>query len=290
MTRIILYCMTSSWLLTSIPAGAQTACDRDCLREHMTRYLDALVRHDPSRLPVAADLKFTEDAVPMRLGEGLWKTATRILPYRQEFIDVSAGISGTHVLIEESGAPVMTVVRLKVTDGRLAEVETMVVRSRDEGLLFEPGALTSVNPVMLFAPHKAQLQTRDAAVRIAALYPAGLRAGSFVTVDVPFAADAYRFENGRLMAGPGCSFAPGCDDIKTQRIPTLPETVHRVAAVDEELGIVWFRLDFGAGSTGPSSATKLIVWEAFKVYGGQIHAVEAFMETAPLGATSGWEE
>jgi len=33
----------------------------------------------------------------------------------------------------------------------------------------------------------------------------------------------------------------------------------------------------------------LIVWEAFKVYGGQIHAVEAFMETMPAGAGDGWD-
>ena len=42
-------------------------------------------------------------------------------------------------------------------------------------------------------------------------YPAGLKIGSFVKVDTPFAPEAYRFENGRLMAGPGCTFIPGCD-------------------------------------------------------------------------------
>ena len=288
--RTILCLLILPCVLTPAAAGAQSACDRDCLRGFMTRYLEALVRRDPSELPVAADLKFTEDNVRMQLGEGLWKTLSRVLPYRQEVIDVQAGISGAHVLVEDAGSPAMAVVRLKVVDGRIAEVETMVVRNRDEGLLFEPGALTAVSPAMQLIPDEAQRNARDEAVRIAASYPAGLRAGSFVTVNVPFAADAYRFENGRLMAGPGCSFLPGCDNIKTQRIPTLPETVYRLAAVDEELGIVWFRLDFGAGSTGPSSETKLIVWEAFKVYGGQIHAVEAFMETAPLGAGSGWQE
>jgi hypothetical protein len=32
-----------------------------------------------------------------------------------------------------------------------------------------------------------------------------------------------------------------------------------------------------------------MVWEMFKVYSGQIHAVEAFMETAPLGTGFGWD-
>ena len=149
-------------------------------------------------------------------------------------------------------------------------------------------ALKTATAAMTTVPERSRLASRDEAIRIAQFYPAGLRAGSFVNVDVPSAAAAYRFENGRLMAGPGCTFMPGCDNIKTQKIPTLRDTTPRLAAVDEDLGIVWFRLDFGAGSTQGTS-TKLIVWEAFKVYGGQIHAVEAFMETVPMGAGSGWD-
>jgi len=32
-----------------------------------------------------------------------------------------------------------------------------------------------------------------------------------------------------------------------------------------------------------------IVWKAFKIYGGQIHAVEAFMRVMPASAGSGWD-
>jgi hypothetical protein len=54
------------------------------------------------------------------------------------------------------------------------------------------------------------------------------------------------------------------------------------------LGIVLLRMNFGdTGSYGPGNA--LIVWEAFKVYGGQIHAVEAFMRIMPASAGSGWD-
>jgi hypothetical protein len=115
-----------------------------------------------------------------------------------------------------------------------------------------------------------------------------LKAGSFITVDAPFASDAYRFENGQLMAGPGCTFLPGCENIKTQKIPTLSHVSYRVAAVDEDLGIVLLRMDFGAGSSRVPG-DSLVVWEAFKVYGGQIHAVEAFMKNMPLGTPSGWD-
>jgi hypothetical protein len=89
------------------------------------------------------------------------------------------------------------------------------------------------------------------------------------------------------MAGPGCS-RQGCEDIKTQRIIPHPAMSHRLAAVDEELGIVLYYMDFGdTNSYGPGKA--LTLWEAFKVYDGKIHAVEAFMKIMPAGAGSGWK-
>ena len=60
-----------------------------------------------------------------------------------------------------------------------------------------------------------------------------------------------------------------------------------LAAVDEEMGIVLFRLDFGdTGNYGPGNA--LTTFEAFKVYGGQIHVVEAFIDIMPVNTPSGW--
>ena len=77
-------------------------------------------------------------------------------------------------------------------------------------------------------------------------------------------------------------------NIKTQRIIEHPDLTKSVAVVDEEQGIVLIWMNFGdTGSYGPGNA--LIVWEAFKVYGGQIHAVEAFMKVMPATAGSGWD-
>ena len=285
--------LLATTILTPIVAARQIrqageqSCDRACLRGLLTQYLDAMIAHAPDRLPLATGVRFTEDTVEKRLGEGLWQDATRLRPYRQDILDVRAGVAGTHAVVEENGAPVLFLVRVKVADRTISEIETMVVRSREEGVIFQPEAFTEPNAAMNVMPSAAERNTREEAMRIALLYPAGLRAGSFVTVDTPFAPDAYRFENGRLMAGPGCTFLPGCTNIKTQRIPTLAEVTSRVAAVDEELGIVWLRMDFGAGSV-PDKTKSLTVWEAFKVYGGQIHAVEAFMEVMPRGSSSGW--
>ena len=178
--------------------------------------------------------------------------------------------------------------RLKIAYGRISEIDTTVVQNQAEGMIFKPDSLKSASAAMNVTPERSKLNTREDMTRLALLYPAGLKVGSFVKVDAQFAADAYRLENGQLMAGPGCTFFAGCDHIREQRLPTLSGIVAKVAAVDEEQGIVWLRMSFGPGSLIGKEGT-LMVWEMFKIYGGQIHAVEAFMKTAPPGTPFGWE-
>ncbi len=278
-------------LLALRPAIAQTpaqTCDRECLRGMLTRYLDAVVAHDPKRLPLAPNARFTENTLEKPLGEGLWKTASGLGGFRQDIIDVRQGVAGTHVVMMENGASTLFQVRLKLASGKISEMDTTVVRNQAEGMIFRPDELKAASPAMNPTPERSQLNTRDEMMRLALLYPAGLKVGSFVKVDAQFAPDAYRFENGQIMAGPKCTFMPGCTNIKEQRLPTLSGIVAHVAAVDEEQGIVWLRMSFGPGSLMGREGT-LMVWEMFKIYGGQIHAVEAIMNTAPLGTSFGWD-
>jgi hypothetical protein len=262
-------------------------CDRECLRGFITQYLDALVAHNPSALPLADKARFTEDSVEMHLGDGLWRDASRIQAYRQDVLDVRQGVAASQVVVEEAGSPALFVLRLKVAGMKITEIETMVTRTQKEGALFKLDALQAADKNMLSAPDKSQLPSREDAIRIAQFYPAGLKIGNFVTVDAPFASDAYRVENGAITAGPGCS-RPGCENIKTQKIMEHPFITTRVIAVDEDLGIALLRMNFGqTNSYGAGNA--LIVWEEFKVYGGQIHAVEAFMKIMPASMGSGWD-
>jgi len=147
---------------------------------------------------------------------------------------------------------------------------------------------------MNYAPKKSQLGSREEMTRIALLYPAGLEAESFVKVDAPFTPEAYRLENGEVMAGPDCKRNEGCRNIKTQPLGggSRGKVETRVAAVDERMGIVWLRMAWG-GDRPPRDGgqpTQLAVWESFKIYDGKIHAVEAFMKNIPVGLGSGWPQ
>ena len=273
-------------------SAAAQSCDRACLTGVLTGYLTAMTAHDPSKVAVSDRVRVTEDTKEVALGDGLWKNITALRPYRQDFIDVRDGVAAAFAVAEEAGKPALVAVRLKVVNRKVTEIESMVVRSREEGVLFQPDNFKAPNPGMTYVPTAAERQPREELVRIASLYPAGLRAGSFVNPDVPMSNDAYRFENGQKMAGPGCVFRPpSCEDMKGQAVPKLPGLTYRVVAVDEEMGAVLLWQNFGAGAL-PGAATSpntFITFEAFKVYGGRIHAAEAILEVLPIGAPSGWD-
>jgi len=279
--------------LLSLPGMANAEdCDRDCLGDVMTRFLESLVANDSSLAPLASDARFTEDAIEMPIGDGFWATASAIGSYRTDFLDVREQTAAVHALMEENGSPVLFAARLKVEEREITEIETMVVRGEQEAMLFAPGELSESSAAFTTMPPKNLLMARDAMIEMAERYPAGLRAGSFVTSDAPFAANAYRLENGVRMAGPGCTFQPpSCEDMRNQQIPTLPEVDGHVVAVDEENGTVLLRLDFGRGSLfgGDADPQVLVTFEAFKIYGGEIHAVEAVFESMPVDSPTGWE-
>jgi hypothetical protein len=273
-------------LSASAQAPAAGNCDRECLREFITQYLNAMVEHNPKALATAPNVRFTEDTVTMPLGEGLWKNASKLRTYRQDIIDVREGVAASHVIVEEAANPVMLALRLKIVNRKITEVETMVTRNKTEGAIFDIESLKTPKAAMNVVPTPAQRLSRAEAVRIAEYYPTGLKVGgTFDAVDAPFAQDAYRLENGVLTAGVGAR--AGSENIRTQKIMAHPDVSYRLAAVDEELGIVLFRLDFGnTGSYG--AGNELTTFEAFKVYGGQIHAVEAFIRIMKENTPSGW--
>ena len=93
-------------LLLPLTAGAAD-CDRECLRGFVTQYLNAMVAHNPGALAVSDKVRFTEDTVAMKLGQGLWKNASGIGSYRQDILDVRQGLAASQVIVEEGGMPVM---------------------------------------------------------------------------------------------------------------------------------------------------------------------------------------
>ncbi len=273
-------------MLSARPAAAKD-CDRACLGDLVTQYLQDMVAHNPGALPTASNVRFTENGDVTKLGDGLWRTASGLGTYRQDILDVAEHTAATQaVVLEDGDKPVLFALRLKERHGKISQIETMVVPNDKSALIFDPAGYQKGNEQMAFVPPASEIAPRAEAIKIAMKYPQGLEVGSFVQVDTPFAPDGYRIENGIHTAGAGCPRA-GCENIKTQKIIQHPGIRARVAAVDAHLGIVLLYLDFGnTKQYGPGRA--LVTFEAFKIYGGQIHAVNAVLRMASASAGSGW--
>ena len=270
--------------------GVQAAdCDRACLKSMITKYVDAMVAHDPSRLPLAAGARFTEDSQELKLGEGLWKAVTKKGDFRQDYIDLKKQIAGSHVALFEGDVQILYSVVLRVIDQKgdqkVSGIETLVDRIMPNGR-FKPDSLD--NPLKgMSAPVPAgKRMPRAEMIQAALRYPEGLRIGNFTDAKTPFAKEAYRVENGTFIAGEGGprANAPG---MFTQKIMLHPDVKASVAAVDEEEGIVLLWMNFGdTNSYGPGNA--LVTFEAFKVWDGEIHAINAFFRILPKATQRGW--
>jgi hypothetical protein len=59
-------------LLVSAASAQTTPCDRACMTGLVDRYLAAMVKHDPSGLPLAKGVRYTENTAEIQVGEGLW--------------------------------------------------------------------------------------------------------------------------------------------------------------------------------------------------------------------------
>src|SRR5215467_12286165 len=106
------------------PAAAQSACDRACLTRAADAWFAAIAAHDPSKAPIAANARYTEQTKETRIGEGLWKTATEApTTFKIVVADPVSGQVGGIVMMKDADKPVQVGFRLKVVDGRISEAE-----------------------------------------------------------------------------------------------------------------------------------------------------------------------
>ena len=66
-------------------------CNRACLEGFVDRYLDAVIADQPSAVPLAPNVRFTEDGQQLVIGDGLWNTLRAKGHYRLFVSDVQAG-------------------------------------------------------------------------------------------------------------------------------------------------------------------------------------------------------
>src|SRR5579862_2452379 len=124
---------TASLAFGAAPIGGGVAppCDRACMTGMVDWYLAALVRHDPTGLPLNRDVKFTENTARLKIGsEGLWVAASEPpTGFRIYAVDVGTGQVGFYGVMKERDRPLIIALRLKLVNGQITEIEHVLARS-----------------------------------------------------------------------------------------------------------------------------------------------------------------
>ena len=300
--------------LAALPARASTYCGTTCLRGFVDRYIAAMVAHDPQRLPLAHRVEFTENGVQLRLGDGLWGTASAPGHYKIYITDPEDGQVGFYGTVFENGVPVLLALRLKIDYGLISQIETIVARPPAIGRSALPSAGAVLEkrgqprPQFLEVIPPNERMSHDALVNVANSYFTGL-GGNTGLHTAPFWPTCNRWENGSQttnnprrgrtgfdVVALGCSaqqksgFFSFVTDIRNRRFPV----------VDREHGLVMSFCYFDHegiektihltnGETVPSpvrAPLTLEVSELFQIHGGKIDQIEAVLNTAPYGMKS----
>ena len=101
-------------------------CNRACLEGVVNDYLTALVARDPKRLPLSADVKYSENSQLIPVGDGFWKTVEGRGKYTHIFADPEFGQVAYMGTMLEAGAPLLMSLRLRLELGRITEIETVL--------------------------------------------------------------------------------------------------------------------------------------------------------------------
>ena len=81
-------CLGMLLVMTASSTASAKDCDRGCLKGLITTYVGAMLAHKTDSLPLAANVRFTEDMKELEVGEGVWKDVTRTGGFRQDYLDI----------------------------------------------------------------------------------------------------------------------------------------------------------------------------------------------------------
>ena len=180
-------------LLTGAGAYGQ-ACDRACLETFVDLYIEALIAHDPAKVPLSPRVKNTEDGVRLNPGDGFWRSAKGKGSYRLFVTDTETGqVAFIGTMREDPALAVIIALRLKVQNRQITEIENMVVRDANQATRLENRG----RPDQLFldALPATQRASRADLIRVANLYYLGVQRNDGKGT-YPVAPDCERVQNG----------------------------------------------------------------------------------------------
>lgn len=295
------------------------ACDAQCLTHFAEQYLDALVAHDPSQVPIARHAKLTVNGQRLAFGDGPWRSLVGVGTYQHVVPDVAGGqVAFIATMREQSetspdGDPIAMAIRLRIRHHQITQAEMLVVRDEGAGAQIEKRGL---DPLFEQVIPRSQRESRRALIATANDYFSGMQLNDGKGY-YPFTKDCNRVENGQQTANvpmknppdpaTATTYSPGwtCLEQFQSGLLHFVTRIHdrRYVAVDQSRGVVFSFafFDMAAGSTrtfqtpngrtvteGPTQPWTWEIAEVFKIEHGKIRRIEAVLTRSPYGMTSGW--
>jgi hypothetical protein len=279
------------------PLQAQNSCDRACLEGHISTYLNALYANTPDAVPLARGAKISDNNRLVGLREAFWSDAAETA-YRWDIADPRLGDVATEVVIRNAdGTYTMAVVRLKVLDDEITEVEVIRANEGDADRLWGPERLVDY-PLSQNLTNSLRVADRDSHYALIAAAESYWRAFQTNGTDEYHPADllydTLRFENGLQTTGlfPDGSFRSAPDGFDAGRFIGRNLWDRRYSVVDEERGIVLsivrFGIKDGLQSQSDVTSNDRLVGEFFQVKNGMIQEVHAVLYNLPDEVPSVW--
>jgi hypothetical protein len=287
------------------PVLAQSTCDRSCLQGFVDQYLKAIVTHDSSQLPLAKNVRYTENGQVLKMNDGMWRVATAVGDKNIYFADPQSGQAGWRGVIEENGHKQIVMLRLKIESRKISEIEAVICR---EGCALHNAKGLQDHPIFAETLPPDDRPSRRELIKTTNSYFEGLEQ---VTGKItPFDPNCTRMENGTITANNPESKDHGrlsCGD--QFNIPGFSAVITKVRerrfpVVDEERGLVYAIIFFdhaGISEVKLSDGTirkismppfdtpfTFMIGELFKIRNNRITRVEAVLLAVPYGMPSGW--
>ena len=277
------------------------ASERARLTALADRFTEAMAAREPQRLPVAPDVRVTENCQPIALGTGIWRTCRGVRPGGHHFVDVERGQVVWWGVVEEIRGDGLLGVRLAVEGRLITEIEIVVVRG---GQYFEPDVVLAEYPEMHAIVPAEERISRDELIAAAHSYFDAINRVS--GQGLPVSPDTVRIVNGFEDSAVDES---GLSDEETYLALDIAEQItqghysyierirdERFTVIDEERGLCHCAVmfDHPGDVTRPNGVqpfgapNTMVFFEVFKVTRAGIRQVWAIGASLPYGAKDGW--
>lgn len=289
-----------------------TPCDRSCLEGLLYQVLQGMMNNNTQDLPLAKGVRYSENGQFLALGDGLWETLghmskSGVDSYAASFSDPATGTAAYWGVIQEQSTPGVLALRVKTDQGKITEIEAIVVRAEASGA--RGGTETLMRPPLPVEWEGDSLGHLDVAFKqndtagfmtnmeyLVESYFDGLETHTGASVNL--AESCVRRDNG-LQSDVSC-------EAQIDGVGSHPNGLfngtgkvrdRRILVLDTNKGVAMTvaLVDYPASSPGSLPATQQVpstymVPQLIRIKAGFITRVEGMVKWMPFGYKSAWTE